>query len=71
MAKDDQKTKFTILNNLSQAHLKVEMFEDALEYSNQALLIEPDNVKALLRNAKSHAFLFEFEKATKILGKMK
>ena len=44
------------------------MYEDSLEFSNQALKIEPDNYKALCRNAKSQAFLFEFEKAAQILG---
>ena len=47
------------------------MFEDSLDISNKALEIEPDNYKALLRNAKSLAFLYEFEKAINILSSMK
>jgi len=44
------------------------MYEDSLEFSNQALKIDPDNHRALLRNAKSLGLLYEFEKATKILA---
>ena len=47
------------------------MYEDALECSNEALRIKPDNSKALLRNARSLAFLFEFKKATNILNGIK
>ena len=47
------------------------MYEDALECSNEALRIQPDNSKALLRNARSLAFLFEFKKATNILNGIK
>jgi len=43
------------------------MFEDAIDYCNQALDIDPNFTKALFRKAKALAFLFHFKESQKIL----
>jgi len=37
------------------------LYEDAVEYCDIALKINPNHVKSLYRKAKSLAFLFDFE----------
>jgi hypothetical protein len=43
------------------------MYEDAVEMCQCALELDPKHYKSLYRQAKSLAFLFQFEEAKKIL----
>ena len=47
------------------------MYEDSLEFSNQALKIDKNNTKATFRKAKSLAFLHQFTESLKILNNLK
>ena len=49
------------LNNLSACYLSMKEYAKAKDTSVQALQLEPDNVKALLRASKASLALHEYE----------
>ena len=49
------------LTNLAQAHLKRKEYDDALEYCDRALFVQPDCVKALWRRARALKLLGRFK----------
>ena len=44
----------------------LELYEDALEFADKALMLQQDHQKSLFRKGKALMFLFEFKKAEEI-----
>ena len=44
----------------------LELYEDALEFAEKALMLQQNHQKSLFRKGKALMFLFEFEKAEEI-----
>ena len=61
----------TVLSNLSQAYIKVEMYEEALSKVDEFLYFDIDNFKANFREARAKAFLKDFDESLKILNMLK
>jgi tetratricopeptide (TPR) repeat protein len=49
------KCNISLLSNLAACHWKLERWVKCIEICNRILQIRPDNIKALLRRADSHA----------------
>jgi tetratricopeptide (TPR) repeat protein len=54
-------------SNVAQCCMNFENFKGAIEYSSEALSIDPTNVKALYRRGISHLMLDQFEEALRDL----
>ncbi|KAL0482945.1 hypothetical protein AKO1_014092 [Acrasis kona] len=55
--------KLTCELNIAQSYIKLEEHGDALTHCNQALEIEPTNIKALYRRSKCYTFMGKYDDA--------
>ncbi|KAG2383152.1 hypothetical protein C9374_004489 [Naegleria lovaniensis] len=53
--------------NIAQCYLKLEKYEQALEYSQRALKLEPNNIKGRLRKALAHLGLNDIDNSERAL----
>ena len=56
---------------MAHCYLSLEHYEDALETSKRALLINPHHEIVLWRKARALAFLFQFHESIEIFTKLK
>jgi tetratricopeptide (TPR) repeat protein len=63
---DDKTLKITTLANIAQVYLNLGMFEDALEYCDEATKLDPYHFRAHYRKARALAFLDEFDHSEQI-----
>jgi FK506-binding protein 4/5 len=61
--KKSQQQKLIIYNNLAASKLKCKKWQKVIEYTDEALKIDPHNVKALYRQGKAFAALGEWSRA--------
>ena len=59
----DNDLKFKILSNVSQCFLNLGLNEDSLFYADEALKLNENDFKSLIRKAKSLAYLREFDES--------
>ncbi|OQS04146.1 hypothetical protein THRCLA_20957 [Thraustotheca clavata] len=67
-SKDAKKFLLAAYTNLALAHIKLEMYDEAINLCNQALKINPKHVKALLRKALAYSFQENHSIAKEILS---
>ena len=67
---DVQKTSLTLYSNICQSYLELELYEDALEFADKALMLQENLQENLFRKGKALIFLFEFQKAEEIFKKI-
>ncbi|RLN80795.1 hypothetical protein BBJ28_00017764 [Nothophytophthora sp. Chile5] len=61
--------KLKLLLNFAACRLKTLHLDDAVHHANQALQLDPDNVKALYRRAQAHRLKDEFELASQDISR--
>ena len=54
-------------NNLSLIHFKQKNYKESIQYSDKAILIQSNNIKAYLRKANCMLMLWEFDEAVKLI----
>jgi tetratricopeptide (TPR) repeat protein len=57
----------SILTNIAQVKIKLDMYVDAIEFCNRALFMSEENIKALSRRALCYKKLYQYENALKDL----
>lgn len=67
---DDKDLKMTIMSNLGQCYINMELFDDALDILDKALFIKANHAKTLFRKAKALAWLFQFERSIAMFEKL-
>jgi len=67
VSKPDKEQKIAILLNKATCSFKLKRYEEVLESSNEALKIDPQNVKGLFKRAQAKAATKEYDDAKKDL----
>ena len=55
---------------LSKCYIDLELYEDALQYADACLKIDPEHKKGLYYKAKSLAFLYCFDESIKLFTQL-
>ena len=66
----DKKLTITVLSNMAQCFLNLELYEDTLVFSEEVLKLDKIHVKALFRKAKALSFLFKFDESIRLFEKL-
>ena len=60
-----KRIEVTILSNTAMCFMKMNKYEDALEFCDKALKVDVDHVKSLFRKGKCLSYLYEFDNAVR------
>jgi lipoprotein NlpI len=55
------------LSKIAEGFMRMNMYEDSLEFCNKALEVDPNHNKSTMNKTISLTYLFEFEHAKMIL----
>ena len=70
MAVEDTALTVTIMSNMIQCYIKLDLYEDALEFSDTVLGLDPKHKKALYRKGKALAQLGRFGESLDVFEKL-
>ena len=65
-----EKLELLIRSNLAQCYLNMEHYEDAIEQTDRALLIDPSHKIVLMWKAKALRGIYKFEESIELFAKL-